>query len=68
MCDRATINVAQQQPGFANFIVIPTWKVVSVILPEVDQAYQRIEQNLQTWKTYTETDKDKKVYIKKKSR
>ena len=63
LCDRTTVNVAEQQPGFASFIVIPTWKIVSTILPNADEAYQRIEQNLQTWKSYQETDQDKKVYL-----
>ena len=33
LCDRITTNVASQQPGFASFIVMPTWKIVTTILP-----------------------------------
>ena len=65
LCDRATINVAEQQPGFANFIVIPTWKLVATILPNIDEAYQRVEQNSLQWATYQETDDDRKVYLRK---
>ena len=39
LCDRATVNVAESQPGFVNFIVSPTWKVVATIMPNVDEAY-----------------------------
>ena len=65
LCDRATVNVAAAQPGFAEFVVIPTWRIVTTILPDVDDAFTRIEQNLATWKEYEETKNDKRVYKKK---
>ena len=68
LCDRATINVAQQQPGFMNFIVIPTWKVVATILPDIEEAYMRVEQNAVQWTTYQENDEDRKVYLKKQKK
>ena len=68
LCDRATINVAQQQPGFMNFIVIPTWKVVSTVLPLVDGVYQRVLQNQKQWTTYEETDNDRKVYLRRQEK
>ena len=64
LCDRATTNVAKSQPGFASFVVVPTWSIVTTILPGVDEALDRIKENLERWKTYEETEEDKKVYVR----
>ena len=43
LCDRTTTIVAKTQPGFASFIVIPTWDIIRTILPNINEAFQRIE-------------------------
>ena len=62
LCDRKTTNVASNQPGFINFIVLPLFKQVTEILPEMDFLCQRAVENSNLWKEYVETEKDKQVY------
>lgn len=33
LCDRDTTQIAQSQPGFANFIVIPLFDVLAEVMP-----------------------------------
>jgi len=35
LCDRETTNVAASQPGFANFVVLPLFKALVEIIPNV---------------------------------
>ena len=65
LCDRETTVIAKEQPGFINFIVAPLWKHVGTILPNMGPACEKTSQNSLTWKSYVETEEDKKVYKKK---
>lgn len=62
LCDRNTTNVASNQPGFINFIVMPLFKSMSTILPGMQFLVDRASENSENWVNYTETDKDKQVY------
>lgn len=64
LCDRETVTIAKEQPGFANFIVLPTWSVLTTVVPGMDPAYCRAQENAVAWTTYQETEDDKKVYTK----
>ena len=33
LCDRETTQISSSQPGFANFIVIPLFDVLSEVMP-----------------------------------
>ena len=35
LCDRETVNVAESQPGFANFVVLPLYKALVEIVPDM---------------------------------
>ena len=62
LCDRETTIIAKEQPGFANFIVLPTWNLLTAVLPDMEPALQRATQNKDKWATYEETEENKKVY------
>lgn len=59
LCERKTVNIPKEQVGYCNFIVLPLWDLVATIMPKMEPAYQRAEQNRENWKTYEETDEDK---------
>lgn len=62
LCDRETTLICKEQPGFGNFIVLPAWNLVATLLPPMDVCVDRIQENIQKWKTYEETEEDKRVY------
>lgn len=64
LCDRNTTNVAGSQPGFANFIVIPTFTAISNIMPSLHARLEQCKDNIKKWEAYVETDEDKQVYQK----
>ena len=49
LCDRTTTKVANEQPGFCNYIVIPIWNIVSTIMPQTEVAYLRAQENVVNW-------------------
>lgn len=65
LCDRKTTNVAGAQPGFINFVTLPLYNPFSQVLPVLNECCDHLKANAATWKTYIETEDDKKVYIKK---
>jgi hypothetical protein len=72
LCDRETTVVCKEQPGFLNFIVLPIWEMVAIIMPPMEVAKNRAQENVVMWQNYEETDEDRKVYqtktkLKKKS-
>lgn len=66
LCDRETVVVPKEQPGFGNFIVLPTWSMLQQILPGMAPAYERAQANIHNWTAYQETEEDKEVYAVKK--
>ena len=56
LCDRVTTNVASNQPGFINFIVMPLFKSMTTVLPGMGFLVKRAVENAETWKNYEETD------------
>ena len=37
LCDRATVKVAPNQPGFVNVIVLPIWTTMKEIMPALEK-------------------------------
>lgn len=67
LCDRETTNVAGSQPGFLSFIVVPLFKSLGEIMPELDALRESAERNTDKWKAYKETEEDKQVYKKREA-
>lgn len=65
LCDRDNTNVAGSQPGFIGFVVMPLFTQLAHVMPELGDAITQLKSNLNAWKTYEETEEDKKVYAKK---
>ena len=65
LCDRTTTNVASSQPGFIGFVPMPFFTQLVNIMPVLNDNIEVLKINLKNWKEYTETDEDKKVYLKK---
>ena len=65
LCDRNTTNVAKSQPGFISFVTLPLFTALGHIMPVIAKDVEVMKQNLQQWKTYEETEDDKKVYTVK---
>ena len=57
--------IAQSQPGFLDFVVIPLYRSMVECLPETKEALDILESNRENWKNYQETEEDKVVYRKK---
>ena len=64
LCDREKTDIAVNQPGFLNFIVIPLFKAMTEVLPECDLYLTKAQENVLIWKDYQETETDKQVYKK----
>jgi hypothetical protein len=62
LCDRKTTNVAESQPGFLSYIVLPLFKTLQEIMPPLHVMVERAEENKKKWGAYTETTEDKQVY------
>ena len=58
LCDRSTVTVAKEQPGFCNYIVIPIWNIVSTIMPDVEEASYRAQENVVNWQNHEETEEE----------
>lgn len=65
LCDRDTTAIATNQPGFMNFIVIPLFKTISMVMPDCGSYLNGALENSAKWKQYDETEEDKQVYKKK---
>lgn len=66
LCDRDNTNVAGSQPGFLDFVVMPLYQVMTSFLPKIaDECIPNLKANKATWQSYTETEEDKQVYLKK---
>ena len=62
LCDRETTNIAESQPGFHNFIVLPLWQVAVEIMPEMKRAHINAIATRDAWVSYKETEQDKSSY------
>jgi len=65
LCDRKSTNVAGAQPGFINYVTMPLFTTMSAFVPGLAAeggALATMKSNLETWKSYVETEEDKKVY------
>ena len=62
LCDRETIRVAKEQPGFVNFVCLPIWKVVTAIMPGMEVTHNRAQENIINWRNHEETEEEQKVY------
>lgn len=56
LCDRKTTNVASNQPGFVNFIVLPLFKSMTTVLPGMEFLVKKANENAELWKSYEETE------------
>ena len=54
--------MAQSQPGFLNFIVIPLFKALKEAVPAVGACVDSAEVNVTIWSIYKESEEDKSVY------
>jgi hypothetical protein len=48
-----------------NFIVIPLFKTISMVMPDCGSYLNGALENSAKWKQYDETEEDKQVYKKK---
>ena len=62
LCDRETIRVAKEQPGFVNFVVLPIWNVLTAIMPGMEITHNRAQENIINWRGHEETEEEQKVY------
>ena len=65
LCDRETVKVSKMQAGFLNFVVIPTWNLVTTVFPATEPLLIRAKENVSNWENYEETKEDEQVYVKK---
>ena len=54
--------MAQSQPGFLNFIVIPLFKALKEAVPAVSTCVDSAEVNVTIWSVHKESEEDKRVY------
>ena len=47
--DRYTVNLAKSQIGFIDFVVMPTFKIASSFLPELQSYLGNLESNKEKW-------------------
>ena len=53
------------QPGFINYVTMPLFATMAVFVPALaaeNGALHGMKSNLDRWKSYEETEEDKKVY------
>ena len=63
LCDRDTVQVAREQPGFVKFVVLPIWNVFTSILPGMEPTQIRAQENIVNWTNHEETEEEKRVYV-----
>lgn len=66
LCDRNTINIPSNQPGFINFIVTPLYTAITECLPPFQHALDSAKQNVINWQNYQETKEDEMSYKSKR--
>jgi len=66
LCDRETTNISKSQIGFINFVVKPTFDLLSVFVPEVKQYQENIELNISIFQKKA-LEEDEAKLIKKSS-
>lgn len=49
LMDRETINIAKSQGGFIDFIIAPSWEVLTSMLPKLAPLNDMIKRNKETW-------------------
>ena len=59
LCDRETTNVAKNQPGFSNFIVIPLFTHLTELMPNLKPMLTQCKANTELWTHYSESEEDK---------
>ena len=67
LCDRTTTQIPEAQPGFLNFILVPTFQVLSQAIPYCQEQYEGAKANIDNWKNHVETEEEKKTYTRTKS-
>ena len=60
--DREIANIPKMQPGFINGVSIPLWSALVEVMPNMADHIQAFKENVNKWKNYEETEKDKKSY------
>lgn len=51
LCDRTKFNFAQSQIGFLQFVTGPYFKVITTVVPKVQEQVDCIQKNVETYKT-----------------
>ena len=59
LCDRETVNVVSNQPGFITHLVLPQLTQLSIVLPGAIKWRMNVEANLLKWQSYQETEQNK---------
>ena len=59
LCDRSTVNVPRSQVGFINSIVLPLFKILSLVAPEAKDYEVNLENNCELMKKMIEQEKNK---------
>lgn len=59
--DRETINIAKSQLGFIDFIIAPSWEVLSTMLPALKPLNEKIKENRKSWEDLEKVYEDKMV-------
>jgi len=54
LCDRKTVNIAQSQVGFINFLVLPVFQEFAKLCQNLHPLIQRAEQNKKAWEELKE--------------
>ena len=49
LMDRETINIAKSQIGFIDFIIAPSWDVLTMMLPNLKPLNDKIKENKKYW-------------------
>ena len=68
LCDRLNTTVCKEQPGFCNYIVMPTWRLLTTIMPGMSPCLDKVQQNIVSWERHTETEEEKRIYKPKPKR
>lgn len=51
LCDRDSTPVATSQIGFINFIVLPTYQALALVLPECNKYVLNLQDNVKYWES-----------------
>jgi hypothetical protein len=56
LCDRKTVKIPKTQPGFINFVVMPLFKSLSKVLPQMSPLVENCGKTVTHWSTHEETE------------